>query len=113
MDSERREPDDAFPAFDEATVDELRAYGDERAVAAREVLLAAGARPEGFFVVLEGEAEVVQPDTPDGAGARVGSVGPGQFVGAVSLLTGQRPYLTVRAAMASRVLAITLTGSKS
>ena len=109
MDSERREPDDAFPTWDAATVDELRDYGDERAVAAGEVLLEAGRRPEGFFVVLDGEVEVVQPDGPGApaalghAGPRVGAVGPGQFVGAVSLLTGQRPYLTVRAARPSRV----------
>lgn len=116
MDSEQREPDDAFPTWDAATVDELRDYGDERAVAAGEVLLEAGRRPEGFFVVLDGEVEVVQPDGPGApdalghAGPRVGAVGPGQFVGAVSLLTGQRPYLTVRAARPSRVLAITPDG---
>jgi thioredoxin reductase (NADPH) len=110
VDSERREPDDAFPTWDAATVDELRAYGDERAVAGGEVLLAAGSRPEGFFVVLDGEVEVIQPDAHGGGGPRVGAVGPGQFVGAVSLLTGQRPYLTVRAARASRVLAITPDG---
>jgi CRP-like cAMP-binding protein len=55
-----------FPAgltWDAATIDELRAYGRERAVSAGDVLLQAGRRSEGFYVVLDGEVEVVRPDS--------------------------------------------------
>ena len=104
MDSERRDAPDPFPTLDEAPLAELRSYGREREVAAGEVLLQAGRRSSGFFVVLDGEVEVVRPDVEDAS--PVGVLGPGQFVGAVSLLTGQRPYMTVRMARAGRVIAV-------
>lgn len=100
------DPDDAtaFPTWDDATLAELAGYGRERAVAPGDVLLQAGQATTGFFVVLAGELEVVRPDVD--RDERVGLIGPGQFVGGASLLRGQRPYLTVRATRAGRVLDI-------
>ena len=108
MDSERGDAPDAFPTWDADTLAELRSYGAERHVVAGEVLLRAGRRSEGFYVVLEGEVEVVRPDIDQEH--PVGVLGPGQFVGGVSLLTGQRPYLTARASRAGRVLDIAPDG---
>ena len=99
-----QQPDAGFPTWDAATIDELRQYGDERAVGEGEVLLQAGRRSEGFYVVLEGAVEVVRPDVE--CTVPVGVLGPGQFVGGASLLTGQRPYLTARVQAAGRVLEI-------
>jgi thioredoxin reductase (NADPH) len=100
------EPDtsDAFPTWDDTVLDELADYGVEREVAPGEELLHAGRPSSGFYVVLEGEIEVVRPDVD--RDERVGVIGPGQFVGGVSLLRGQRPYLTARATGPGRVLEI-------
>jgi thioredoxin reductase (NADPH) len=97
-------PTDAFPTWDAATLADLSDYGTEREVADGEVLLHAGRRTTAFYVVLEGEVEVVRPDVD--RDERVGVIGPGQFVGAASLLNGQRPYLTARATRAGRLLEI-------
>ncbi|HKY68491.1 MAG TPA: FAD-dependent oxidoreductase [Acidimicrobiales bacterium] len=94
----------AFPTWDDATIEILGDYGDERDVRAGDELLRAGRRSEGFYVVLEGEVEVVRPDVE--CELPVGLLAPGQFVGGASLLRGQRPYLTARARTDGRVLAI-------
>jgi thioredoxin reductase (NADPH) len=103
VDSEQQ-ASDAFPTWDDATLAELGEYGAERDVAAGDELLHAGQASCSFYVVLEGEVEVVRPDID--REVPVGVLGPGQFVGGVSLLTGQRPYLTARATRAGRVLDI-------
>jgi thioredoxin reductase (NADPH) len=108
VDSERREAPDAFPTWDADTLAELRSYGTERDVVEGEELLRAGRRSEGFYVVLEGEIEVVRPDIDQEH--PVGVLGPGQFVGGVSLLTGQRPYLNARVSRAGRLLDIAPDG---
>jgi thioredoxin reductase (NADPH) len=95
---------DAFPTWDETVLAELAGYGVERAVAPGEELLHAGQASSSFYVVIEGEIEVVRPDVD--RDERIGVLGPGQFVGGVSLLRGQRPYLTARATRAGRVLDI-------
>ena len=108
--SEVHETDPAFPTWDDDTVDELRAYGSERAVSAGEVLLQPGRRSEGFFVVLDGEVEVIQPDAPaTPSPGRRGGAGPVR--GAVQPPGRQRPYLTVRAARAGECSPSRPTGS--
>jgi thioredoxin reductase (NADPH) len=97
-------PGDAYPTWDAATLADLSEYGFEREVPAGEVLLHAGRRTTAFYVVLEGEVEVVRPDVE--RDERVGVIGPGQFVGAASLLNGQRPYLTARTTRPGRLLEI-------
>ena len=104
--------DAALPTLDESQLAALALFGAERAVAAGEVLYQADdgsstdvtcSRPD-FFVVLEGEVEVLRPD-------REGDVvlvvqGAGRFLGELNLLTGQRPYFTARVKEAGRVLVI-------
>ena len=99
---------DAFPTWDDTVLAELAEYGVEREVAAGEELLHAGRASSGFYVVLEGEIEVVRPDVD--RDEPVGVLGPGQFVGGVSLLRGQRPYLTARASRPGRILDIGADG---
>jgi len=99
-----RDAADAFPVWDDTVLAELAGYGVERDVAAGEELLHAGRATTGFYVVLDGEIEVVRPDVD--RDEPVGVLGPGQFVGGVSLLRGQRPYLTARATRDGRVLDI-------
>lgn len=102
----------ALPTLERGQLAALAPFGHERAVAAGEVLYEADdgsstdatcSRPD-FFVVLEGEVEIVRPD-------REGDVvlvvqGAGRFLGELNLLTGQRPYFTARVREAGRVLVI-------
>jgi thioredoxin reductase (NADPH) len=87
-----------------AQLAEARPFGSERQVAVGDLLFAAGAASYELFVVLEGEAEVVRVE---GAETDViATYGPGGFVGELTLLTGQRRYLTGRVTKAGRVLVI-------
>ena len=91
------------PTLDPATLAELGTFGPERTLAAGEVLYRAGEERWDFFVVLDGELEVNQDDASH---QRVIAYGPGQFVGELGLLTGQRTYMTARATVASRALVL-------
>ena len=94
--------------LDEAELAELAAYGVEREVPGGEVLFSAGDASYDFFVILEGEAEVVRPHDD---GEVVVAIHPaGRFLGELSLLTGQRPYLTARMTRPGRILQIDRAG---
>jgi thioredoxin reductase (NADPH) len=84
--------DGAFPRLDDGQRARLRELGRVRAVEPGEVLFAAGDQSSDFFVVESGAVTIVQ-----GLGAenRVIAVhGQHRFLGELSLLTGQRLYLT-------------------
>jgi thioredoxin reductase (NADPH) len=94
-----------YPVFDVGALEELGQFGSERAVASGDVLYEPGEATLDFFVVLAGQVEIVEPDPP---GERVVvTFGPGQFVGELGLLTGQRTFLKARAAEEGRVLVVT------
>ena len=84
-----------------AELAELVEFGYERAVAAGEMLFRAGDASYDFVVILEGEAEVVRPYN-DGESV-IAVHGVGRFVGELSLLTGQRPYLSARITKPGRI----------
>ena len=86
--------DAASVELSEAQLAELAPFGTERAVAAGDVLYRAGDDGYDFFVVLEGEVEIVRRE-PDGD-VVVAAHGAGRFLGELNLLTGQRAYLTAR-----------------
>src|ERR1700680_1550757 len=88
----------------ESELAELAPFGTERAGAAGDVLYAAGDDEYDFFVIIEGEAEIVRRG-PDGE-VVVATHGPGRFLGELNFLTGQRAYLTARISRPGRVLAI-------
>ena len=102
MDPDR---DPAFPTLDEAELAEMAPFGVERAVAAGDVLYRPGDGSLDFYVVLDGEVEIVQVENDRDAVIAVHT--PGRFVGELSLLTGQRLYLTARVTKPGRVLVIT------
>ncbi len=102
--------DDDGPAaatLDGPMLDELMQFGEVRSIAPGDVLYNAGDDTPAFFVVLEGEAEIIRQD-PAGDEVVVARHGPGRFLGELNLLTGQRTYLTARVTKAGRVLAIDL-----
>jgi thioredoxin reductase (NADPH) len=84
--------DGAFPRLDESQRSRFRGLGRVRAVEPGEVLFAAGDETSDFFIIESGAVTIVQ-----GLGAenRVIAVhGQHRFLGEMSLLTGQRLYLT-------------------
>jgi thioredoxin reductase (NADPH) len=101
----------ALPTLDAGQLAVVEPFGEARDVAAGDVLYRAGesaadpscSRPS-FYVVLEGEVEIVRPDAAGDVPIAVH--GRGRFLGELNLLTGQRPYFTARMLAAGRVLEI-------
>jgi thioredoxin reductase (NADPH) len=94
----------ASPPLSASELSEMGAFGTEKAVTAGEILFRAGEASYDLFVVLEGEVEVVRSDGNDEV--VLVTFGPGTFVGELTLLTGQRRFLTGRVSRAGRVLVI-------
>ena len=95
--------DQRFPAFSPDVLEELAEFGEHRELAAGDTLYRAGEARWDFYVLIEGEVEVVRDDESQ---QLVVVYGPGQFVGELGLLTGQRTYLTARVTRNSLVLVI-------
>ncbi len=96
--------DPRFPAFGPEVVAELLEFGEAREMAAGSVLYRAGESHGTFYVLLEGEIDVLRDDE---TGELVLSYREaGQFIGELGLLTEQRTYLTARVVQAGKVLVI-------
>ena len=93
------------PVLDAAQLAVLRRYGREHEMAAGEVLFAAGDATYDLIVVLAGEALIVERLGQPGETV-LARYGPGQFLGEIGLLTGQRAYLSAAAATAGRLLRV-------
>jgi len=98
--------DAAWPVLDEALLAELETFGQVREVARGDVLYRAGAPTPDFFVVLEGEVEIVRLD--DRGADVVATHGPHRFLGELNLLTGQRAFLSARVSQPGRLLVVPL-----
>ncbi len=98
------EPQVASPELTDDQLAVLATYGRELVVEAGQTLFAAGDAAMPFYVVLEGEAQILRVDRE---GELVVATHPaGRFLGELSMLTGQRPYLTARVSQAGRMLVI-------
>ncbi len=93
----------AWPLLDPSAIGEIAAFGSEIAVEAGQMLYRAGGEPPNFFVVIEGQVEIVREGDDE---VVVAAHGPGRFVGELNLVTGQRPYLSARVTRAGRVLSV-------
>jgi thioredoxin reductase (NADPH) len=83
----------------------LQRYGTEHEVAAGQVLFADGDETYDLVVVLEGEVEIIEHYGRSDEVVIV-SYGPGEFLGEMGLLTGQRVYLTAAVSSAGRILRV-------
>ena len=97
-------PEAVYPTFGPRDLAELAGFGAERELAAGDVLFRAGDQTYDFNVILAGEAEIVRSDR-DGE-VRIVAFGAGNFLGELSLITGQRAFLTGRMLTDGRVLAV-------
>lgn len=71
---------------------------------AGEAIVREGAPADRFFILVEGEAEVVLET--DGAEREIGSLGPGQLFGEVAIMREQPRAVTVRAKTHTKLLAL-------
>ncbi len=94
----------AFVDLDDATIDELLPFGAVRPMEGGDQLYQAGESTPDFFVILEGAVQMVRADS----GAVIVTHGARRFIGELSLLTGQRAFLTARVSKPGRVLVIEL-----
>jgi thioredoxin reductase (NADPH) len=93
------------PVLDAAQLEVLRRYGSDQDMAAGDVLFSAGDVTYDLIVVLAGEARIIGRLGQPGE-TIIATYGPGQFLGEIGLLTGQRAFLSAVAATAGRVLRV-------
>src|SRR4028119_2054078 len=92
------------PALREDQTEILGRYGKTRMTEVGQVLFGAGDTQNDFFVVLEGEVEVI--DDFAGEARTMGVMRPGRFLGDLNMLTGQPIYLSAVVRVGGEVLAI-------
>jgi thioredoxin reductase (NADPH) len=93
-----------FPTLTAAQVDRLAGHGTVRRVEQGEVLLDEDDQNATLFVVLSGRVEIVRVS---GNAEEVVSVnGPGQFTGEMSMLSGRRRLVRIRASEAGEVIEV-------
>jgi len=90
----------------EEHIAQLRRLGEIRPTLAGQVLYREGDRGHDFFVIMSGRVRIV--DHQAGVEREIASAGPGQFVGDLALLTGEREFTTAVVAEPGSVLAVPL-----
>lgn len=97
-----------FPSLTPAQLARVASCGTVRPFAPGEVLIEAGQEVVPFFVVQEGEVEIVRPSGgPGGTETHIVTHGPGQFTGEVNMLSGRRSLVRARAAGTGKVVELT------
>src|SRR5712691_6340211 len=94
--------DQVFPTLTPAQLARLAAHGHVRHVQRGEVLAEAGEPLARFFVVTAGQVELVRPSGV--TEALVAVLRPGQFTGEVTMLSGRRRLVCIRAVEAGAVI---------
>jgi thioredoxin reductase (NADPH) len=94
----------AFPTLDDSEIAALDALGTRRSMVPGEYLFQEGDAAYDFFVILSGAAEIVV--RTDGEERVITRHGPGRFLGELNLLTGQRAFVSARAAEPGEVIVV-------
>jgi CRP-like cAMP-binding protein len=95
-------PDRVFPTLSPAQIARVARHGRRHAITPGEVLVEVGQRPVPFFVVLNGEVEVLR--TSGGTEALFTTLTGGQFTGEGTMLTGRRGLTRLRAVTSGVVI---------
>jgi thioredoxin reductase (NADPH) len=93
-----------FPKLTDAQVAQLAAFSARRRVNAREILFDQGSADHGVFIVLTGSIEIV--GVSNGVETVLSVLGPREFTGEVTQLSGRRSLVLCRACETSEVLEI-------
>jgi thioredoxin reductase (NADPH) len=92
------------PKLSEDQIEVLSRYGETRKTEVGQVLFRAGDTTNDFFVVLEGEVEMI--DDFAGEARTIAVFLAGRFLGELNILTGQAMYLSAVVRKGGEVLAI-------
>jgi thioredoxin reductase (NADPH) len=98
--------DDPYPTLTTAELAVVESFGSRRAIRVGELLYHSGDVANSFFAVVSGLVTIV--NDASGNEEIVTEHGPGRFLGELSLLTGQRVYVTARVTAAGEVITVTL-----
>jgi len=96
--------DAVFPVLTADQIARIAAHGRMRSFDKGEVLVQAGEHTTRFFVLVEGELELVRPSetTED----LVAIYRPGMFTGEVNMLSGRRGFIQIRTTVASKAIEV-------
>jgi thioredoxin reductase (NADPH) len=94
--------DQAFPTLTPAQIARIAAHGRRRPIARGEILVELGTPNPPFFVITRGQVEVVRPTGT--AEELVAVHPPGHFTGEVTMLSGRRGLVRLRASDAGEVI---------
>src|SRR5438477_9275972 len=83
-----------FPTLTAPQIARVAAHGSRRPVRAGEILASAGEQVESFFVVIEGSVELARLSAD--REEILGVLGPGQFTGETTMLSGRQALATLR-----------------
>ncbi|MEM9673194.1 MAG: FAD-dependent oxidoreductase [Bacteroidota bacterium] len=94
----------AFPTLSPSQIEQLQRYGEVQSTQVGDILFQVGDKDYDWFVIIAGALEILSnADTnPEVLAVRTA----GQFLGEISLLTGQTAFLTARVQQAGSVLKI-------
>src|ERR1700730_8911514 len=95
-------PDRVFPTLTPAQIARVAPHGRQRAMTSGELLVELGQRPVPFFVVSDGEVQVLR--TSGGSEALFISLGAGQFTGEGTMLTSRLVPTAIRAISPGEVI---------
>ena len=102
LDSERWQQ--MFPRLSAAQIARISGIGERRRVRAGEVLFDIGGQHTSFFLVLDGQIEIVRP--VDGHEQRIVVHGPGEFTGEINMLSARRNLVRARALVDGSIVVV-------
>ncbi len=91
-----------FPKLTDAQIERIAAHGHRRAIARGDVLIEVGDKVVHFFVVVDGEMEVLRP--AGGSETLIVTHRRGQFSGEGNMITGRRALSRIRVSEAGEVI---------
>jgi thioredoxin reductase (NADPH) len=94
--------DEAFPKLTDVQIRRIAVHGRERNVERGEILVESGEQIDRFFVVVSGQIEGARLSGT--AEESVAILGPGQFTGEVTLLSGRRGLVRIKALESGQVI---------
>ncbi|MGH9762502.1 MAG: FAD-dependent oxidoreductase, partial [Blastocatellia bacterium] len=95
---------EAFPTLTPSQVARITLYGRKRLMSQAEVLIESGETPTRFFVVNSGQIEAVRQSCK--GEELVAIIGPGMFTGEITLLSGRRGLVQIRAREPGEVIEV-------
>lgn len=94
------------PRLSGEQIERLREHAEEREIAAGDYLFRSGDEAYDFWVILDGEVEIVDCGNEESEESVIAAHGAGGFLGEMNLLTGQDVYLDARVREPGRALSL-------